>query len=929
MRNNQPVINEEYLVPKNIHLVSKTDLVGNIIECNDAFEAASGFTRSELIGQPHNIVRHPDVPPEVFEDMWKTLKQGLTWCQLVKNRRKNGEFYWVLAQATPIFANGKPIGYISVRSSIDEEQKKAATQAYQDIASGKARIYYGQIYYGFNWQKFNIFAGTKLTILLPIIAFIGLLPIIASKFLGAHVALEYVGLALLFFSLVWVGLRQERNYAKFTKQLLHLANGDILNSKNVNPRSSSGKLIKSMESISLAYLASCEETASQLDKAHQIQTVLDKTNSNVMMADKNYNITYMNERLKELFEKNAEQFKSEFPGFDIRTLVGSNLDIFHKNPAHDRALFDQVSDEMKTNISVSDLQFELNVMAVKDRTGSRIGTIVEWIDHTQDLTILKEVKHTIDLIKFGILDQRIDTSKIRGVTYEVSQSINELLDTLEAPINEAIQLAMSMSEGNLTQHIHSKAHGRFALLQDALNVAVDNLGSLIGQTQNAIHSVKGSSQEISQSSMELNDRTQEQAASIEETAASMEQMTSTVKQNADNAIEASNVTKQSARQAANGVTVMENAIASMEQIHESSQKINDIISLIDNIAFQTNLLALNAAVEAARAGEHGRGFAVVAGEVRNLAGKSADAAKDIRKLIEDTVQKVSEGTQHVKNSGDALNGIADSINKVNHIIEEIAASSHEQSEGVGQVNLAITSIDGAVQQNAALVEESTATAEQLGNMAEAMDHTVSAFTINEFMSHLYTPAETMGFDFSSARRAHRQWRVKVRAYINHVEIDFDRNTASDGSQCALGKWIYGPGKVVSHLSTYAVLEQAHANLHSFIGSVLDLVDVGDIEKATEETDKLEAMSLDVIDKITALEKDIAMGGAETSHTSQPKPVTKTVSATSNSVKSSTDKPKIAAARELASDSNLHSDADTQTPPPSTPKMESGDEWGEF
>lgn len=167
MRNNQPVINEEYQVPKSIHLVSKTDLVGNIIECNDAFEAASGFTRSELIGQPHNIIRHPDVPPVVFEDMWKTLKQGLTWSQLVKNRRKNGGFYWVLAQATPIFANGKPIGYMSVRSSINEEQKKAATQAYKDIASGKARIHYGQVYYGFNWQKFNIFAATKLTILLP------------------------------------------------------------------------------------------------------------------------------------------------------------------------------------------------------------------------------------------------------------------------------------------------------------------------------------------------------------------------------------------------------------------------------------------------------------------------------------------------------------------------------------------------------------------------------------------------------------------------------------------------------------------------------------------------------------------------------------------------------------------------------------------
>ncbi|BBN58829.1 methyl-accepting chemotaxis protein [Hydrogenovibrio marinus] len=929
MRNNQPITNEEYKVPQGIHLVSKTDLVGNIIECNDAFEAASGFTRNELIGQPHNIIRHPDVPPVVFEDMWKTLKSGLTWSQLVKNRRKNGGFYWVLAQATPIFANGKPIGYMSVRSAINEEQKKAATQAYKDIASGKAHIHYGQIYYGINWQKLNIFAGIKLTTLLPSIATIALLPIIATKFLGAHVTLEYAGLTLLLGSLIWVGFKQERNYAKYTKQLLQLASGDILNSKNVDARSSSGKLIKSMESVSLAYLASCEEAASQLDKARQMQLVLDKTDCNVMIADKNYNITYMNERLKDLFEEKYEQIKSEFPSFDIKNLIGSNIDIFHKNPAHNRAMLDQMPDEMKANIKISNLHFELHVMAMKDRTGSRIGTLVEWVDRTQDLVILEEVKHTIDLMKFGILDKRIDVSKISGVTREVSESINELIDALEMPINQAIKVATDMADGVLNHHIETPAHGRFALLQDALNVAVDNLGSLIGQTKNAIDSVKGSALEISNSSIELNDRTQQQAASIEETAASMEQMTSTVKQNADNAIEASKVTKHSAQQAGSGVTVMENAIASMEQIHESSQKINDIISLIDNIAFQTNLLALNAAVEAARAGEHGRGFAVVAGEVRNLAGKSAEAAKDIRNLIEDTVQKVSEGTQHVKNSGEALNGIAESINKVNQIIEEIAASSHEQSEGVDQVNLAITSIDGAVQQNAALVEESTATAEQLGNMAEAMDHTILAFTINHFMSHLYTPAETMGFDFSSARRGHRQWRVKVRAYINHVDIDFDRNTASDGTQCALGKWIYGPGKVVSHLPSYTELEHAHSNLHAFIGSVLDLVDVGDVEKATEEMDKLESMSLDVIDKITALEKDIAMGGTETRHTSQPKPVTKTVSATSNSVKSSTDKPKIAVTHKPASDITLHSDTDTQTPPPSTLEMESCDEWGEF
>ena len=208
-------------------------------------------------------------------------------------------------------------------------------------------------------------------------------------------------------------------------------------------------------------------------------------------------------------------------------------------------------------------------------------------------------------------------------------------------------------------------------------------------------------------------------------------MTAAVKHNADNAQQAATVTQTTATQAQAGVDVMHNAIESMEQINTSSQKINDIIGLIDSIAFQTNLLALNAAVEAARAGDHGRGFAVVAGEVRNLAGKSSDAAKDIRILIEDTVKKVSEGTLHVKGSGTALNEIVESIGKVNKIIEEIASSSNEQSIGVSQVNQAITEIDNAVQQNAALVEETAATAEELGNLSEKMNQNIAQFKLDE------------------------------------------------------------------------------------------------------------------------------------------------------------------------------------------------------
>jgi len=336
-------------------------------------------------------------------------------------------------------------------------------------------------------------------------------------------------------------------------------------------------------------------------------------------------------------------------------------------------------------------------------------------------------------------------------------------------------------------------------------------------------------------------------------------MTAAVKQTAENALQASQVTHSSADLAKSGVSVMENAIIAMEQINKSSQKINDIITLIDSIAFQTNLLALNAAVEAARAGEHGRGFAVVAGEVRTLAQKSADAAKDIRQLIEDTVKKVSEGTVHVKGSGESLNAIVESINNVNQIIEEIANSSAEQSEGVNLVNDAISQIDSAVQQNAALVEETAATAEELGTMSQMMTKNIAHFKVDSSRTSLDIASTATGFDFAQTRRSHRQWRVKVRAYINDIDVDFDRNTAKDGTLCALGQWIYGQGKEYQSLSSYQALERAHAELHQFIGRILELKDIGDIETANIEMSKLEAESSQVIELIRQLEREISSG----------------------------------------------------------------------
>jgi len=256
------------------------------------------------------------------------------------------------------------------------------------------------------------------------------------------------------------------------------------------------------------------------------------------------------------------------------------------------------------------------------------------------------------------------------------------------------------------------------------------MAGVISQVKEAASEVNRGADEISQGNTNLSQRTEEQASSLEETASSMEQMTSTVKQNADNAGQANQLAVAARDQAEKGGAVVAKAVRAMTEINDSSRKIADIIGVIDEIAFQTNLLALNAAVEAARAGEQGRGFAVVATEVRNLAGRSATAAKEIKGLIQDSVKKVDEGSVLVTQSGATLEQIVSAVKKVTDIVAEIAAASQEQSAGIEQVNKAVMQLDELTQQNAALVEEASAASQSMADQARSLNETMAAYTVS-------------------------------------------------------------------------------------------------------------------------------------------------------------------------------------------------------
>jgi methyl-accepting chemotaxis protein len=298
-----------------------------------------------------------------------------------------------------------------------------------------------------------------------------------------------------------------------------------------------------------------------------------------------------------------------------------------------------------------------------------------------------------------------------------------------------VRVLGALARGDLTEKISAQYSGTWGRMKDDANTTVDKLTAIVGQIKESTESINTASREIASGNTDLSSRTEEQAASLEETASSMEELTSTVKQNAENAKQANQLAAGASDVAVKGGEVVGQVVTTMSSINESSKKIVDIIAVIDGIAFQTNILALNAAVEAARAGEQGRGFAVVATEVRNLAQRSAAAAKEIKELISDSVEKVGAGTNLVDEAGRTMDEIVSSVKRVTDIMGEITAASQEQSAGIEQVNQAITQMDEVTQQNAALVEQAAAAAESMEEQAGHLANAVAIFKLAQQVAH--------------------------------------------------------------------------------------------------------------------------------------------------------------------------------------------------
>ncbi|MCC4616991.1 methyl-accepting chemotaxis protein [Xanthomonas campestris pv. asclepiadis] len=348
-----------------------------------------------------------------------------------------------------------------------------------------------------------------------------------------------------------------------------------------------------------------------------------------------------------------------------------------------------------------------------------------------------EIKHLAVSAANGDFSARGDAERFQYDFRLMVESLNNLMATADGNLQSLSGLLQSIAAGDLTARMSGDFRGVFAQMRDDANATAMQLAEIVSGIKTSAVSIKGAASEIAAGNQDLSQRTEQQAANLEETAASMEELTSTVKQNAESARQANQLAIGAAGVASQGGEIVSKVVATMSGIEASSKKIADIISVIDGISFQTNILALNAAVEAARAGEQGRGFAVVASEVRTLAQRSSAAAREIKGLIDDSVQRVSEGSVLVHSAGKTMGEIVSSVQRVTDIMGEISAASQEQSSGIEQVNQTVTQMDETTQQNAALVEEATAAARALEDQATQLTDAVAVFKTD---AHAYAKA---------------------------------------------------------------------------------------------------------------------------------------------------------------------------------------------
>lgn len=445
----------------------------------------------------------------------------------------------------------------------------------------------------------------------------------------------------------------------------------------------------------------------------QIKAALDSISSSVLIADAQHQIAYLNPVMRRLLQQIEPQLLKAQPGLQGLRLQGQAMESLFRLSAQPISFPSRLSSTHECALLLADRHFHLTANPIVSE-GDYLGMVVQWVDRTAEMAIEQEVSAVIAAAARGDFTQRIAIMGKEGFQLQISEGINALLADISDALADLGQVLEGLAKGDLTRKMVRDYEGTLRQLRNDSNQTVAQLASIINQIKSAADQINTAAQEISSGNQNLSQRTEQQASTLEETASSMDAMTGTVRQNADNAKTADQLARGASQVAVKGGQVVGQVVTTMNGIKASATRIVDIISVIDGIAFQTNILALNAAVEAARAGDLGKGFAVVAGEVRNLAQRSAAAAKEIKALITDSVDKVESGARLVDEAGSTMADIVSAVQRVTDIMSEISAASLEQTTGIEQINQSIGQMDSATQQNAALVEQAAAAADSAG-----------------------------------------------------------------------------------------------------------------------------------------------------------------------------------------------------------------------
>ncbi|MGE3847639.1 MAG: methyl-accepting chemotaxis protein [Gammaproteobacteria bacterium] len=450
-------------------------------------------------------------------------------------------------------------------------------------------------------------------------------------------------------------------------------------------------------------------------EAMRLRHALDNVTTNVMIADADGIIRYMNHSVTSMLNHAEADIRKELANFDAKRLLGVNFDVFHKNPAHQRNLLGQLRGVHRAQIAVGGRHFSLTASPIFDEQGVRQGTVVEWKDRTDEVKVERELGGIVAAAGAGDFSQRLAPEGKEGFFKQLCEGINALVGTCDTGLNEVLRVLGALAQGRLDERITNDYSGTFGALKTACNETVEHLSSTISEVSVTTEGILNAAEQVSATAQSISQAATEQAASVEESSASIEEMAASINQNSENAKVTDGMASKAAQEATDGGQAVRDTVLAMKSI---AQK----IGIIDDIAYQTNLLALNAAIEAARAGEHGRGFAVVAAEVRKLAERSQVAAQEISGLAGNSVELAER-------AGDLLEEMVPAIQRTSDLVQEISAASSEQATGAGQINSAINQLNQATQQNASAAEELAATAEEMNGKAAQLRELMAFFDV--------------------------------------------------------------------------------------------------------------------------------------------------------------------------------------------------------